>query len=478
MNLLPIIDQAEIALQSSTQPSTQSSSKLTNSRGRYAFVSLGCPKNTVDSERMLGLLQLEGYQLVPHPEHADFVVVNTCGFIEASRKESYATIQEMAQLKRDGQLRGLIVSGCLAEREKERILQEVPEVDALVGVFGRESVTQVADRLLGDLQEQRNIFRPAPSRPLPDTDRLRVTPRHFAYLKISEGCNRRCTFCAIPKMRGRHATKPLEEVIAEAQQLAADGVRELILVAQDLTYYGLDLYGRVRLADLLGELEGVRGIEWIRLLYLYPMYLTDELIATIAASKKVLPYLDMPLQHINDTVLRRMQRRVNRARTEELLGKLREAIPDLVLRTTFITGFPGETDEQFEELCEFVAQQRFERLGVFTYSQEPGTPGADLPEQLPEEVKEERREQLMLLQQQIAFEWNEQQVGGSFDVLIDAPVANQKKLWVGRSYADAPDIDSVTYVVGKKLQPGQIVRCEVAEAQDYDLVAVATGKPR
>ena len=241
-------------------------------KGTYAFVSLGCPKNLVDSERMLGLLRLDGYQLVSDPDGADFVVVNTCGFIEAARAESFGAIQEMLQLKRRGRTRGVIVSGCLAERQREALLESCPEIDQLVGVFGREEITRVADRLMGNLQEQRTVFRPAPIRALPDTDRLRITPRHFAYLKISEGCDRLCTFCAIPKMRGKHASKPIEQVVAEARQLAADGVRELIVVAQDTTYYGLDLYGTPRLLDLLRELEQVEGLDWIRLMYLYPMY--------------------------------------------------------------------------------------------------------------------------------------------------------------------------------------------------------------
>jgi ribosomal protein S12 methylthiotransferase len=349
-------------------------------KGSYAFVSLGCPKNLVDSERMLGLLQLDGYRLVGDPEGSDFVVVNTCGFIERAREESYSTIHEMLELKRRGGTRGVIVSGCLAEREKEALLDKCPEVDYIVGVFGREQVTKVADRLVGRLAEQRSVFQPAPTQPFSDRSRLRITPRHFAYLKISEGCDRLCTFCAIPKMRGKHASKPIEEVIAEATELAADGVRELIVVAQDTTYYGIDNYGKPRLAELLRLLQEVPGIEWIRLMYLYPMYFTDELLELLEAGGKIIPYLDLPLQHINDVMLKRMQRRVNRADTEALLSTLRRRIPNLVMRTTFITGFPGETDAQFEELADFVRQQRFERLGVFTYSLESDTPAARLPD--------------------------------------------------------------------------------------------------
>ena len=471
MHPLPIID-------SSPEIAPPQSPRNSVAKGRYSFVSLGCPKNLVDSERMLGLLQLDGYQLVGEPEGADFVIVNTCGFIERAREESYGTIREMLELKRRGAIKGVIVSGCLAEREKEALLESCPEIDHLVGVFGREQVTKVADRMLGGLVEQRTVFQPAPTRPLPDTARLRITPRHFAFLKISEGCDRLCTFCAIPKMRGKHATKPIEEVLAEARELAADGVRELNIVAQDTTYYGLDLYGRPRLAELLAELDRIEGLDWIRVMYLYPMYFTDELIEVLAKSKRITPYLDMPLQHINEAMLKRMQRRVTRAETETLLAKLRQAIPELALRTTFIVGFPGETEAQFEELVEFVRRQRFERLGVFTYSFEPDTPAARLPDHLPEDVKEERRERLMAVQQEAAFAWNETQLGRQLDVLIDRAVPGESRAWIGRSYADAPDVDGVVYVTGKKLKPGQIVPCEIVASEGYDLVGVAVGKGR
>ncbi|MFO0897333.1 MAG: 30S ribosomal protein S12 methylthiotransferase RimO [Pirellulales bacterium] len=447
-------------------------------KGTYAFVSLGCPKNLVDSERMLGLLQLDGYRLVAEPKGADLVIVNTCGFIERARAESFSAIEEMIALKKQGAIRGVIVSGCLAERQKELLLEQCPEIDHLVGVFGRDEVTKVADRLIGGLHEQRTVFQPAPTRPLSDRSRLRITPKHFAYLKISEGCDRLCTFCAIPKMRGKHATKPIEEVVAEARELAADGVRELVIVAQDTTYYGLDLYGRPRLAELLRELEQVEGLEWIRLMYMYPMYFGDDLIEVIAGSPKIVPYLDMPLQHINDTLLRRMQRRVARGPTEELLGKLRARIPGLVLRTTFITGFPGETDAQFDELYDFVAEQKFERLGAFTYSYEPDTPAARLPGHLDDATKEARRERLMELQQRIAFEWNEAQIGQTRDILLDTQVPGEKNAWIGRGAADAPDVDGVVYVSGKKLHAGQIVPSEIVATHGYDLVAAAVGKPK
>jgi ribosomal protein S12 methylthiotransferase len=483
------------------------------SKGTYAFVSLGCPKNLVDSEKMLGTLALDGYTLVSEADGADFVIVNTCGFIEQSRAESKAVIREMLDLKRQGRVGAVVVAGCLAERKKEDLLREVPEVDHLVGVFGREEIAQVLDRTVaphpfplspggrgennlvprspggsGETHlvphsprgrggrgegEQRTLFRPAPVKALEDTARLRITPRHYAYLKISEGCDRLCTFCAIPSMRGKHVTKPIEEVLREARELAADGVRELILVAQDTTYYGLDLYGRVRLDELLRELEGVEGIEWIRLLYAYPIFFTDELIHTLARSKKILPYLDLPLQHINDRVLRRMQRRVNRATTEELLARLREAIPDLALRTTFIVGFPGETEAEFEELRDFVRAARFERVGVFPYSYEPGTPATRLDGHLPEEVKSQRRDRIMEVQQEVAFAWARAQVGKELEVLVDGPDPEVPGHFLARSPADAPDIDCYVRLKGKGLHAGDLVRARVTGADGYDLAARA-----
>src|SRR5438105_12091005 len=298
----------------------------------FAFVSLGCPKNLVDSERMLGRLSQDGYTLVPDAEGADVVVVNTCGFIEPARQESLAVIREMLALKERGRVGAVVVAGCMAERQRDLLLEQVPGVDQIVGVFGREEIAQVVDRAVAQSNEQRSLFRPAPVRALEDTARLRITPRHFAYLKISEGCDRLCTYCAIPKMRGKHVTKPIEEVIREANELAADGVRELIVVAQDTTYYGMDLYGRTRLAELLRELDRIDGIEWVRVLYAYPIHFTDELIETLAGSAKIIPYLDLPLHHINDRMLKRMQRRVTRASTESLLSRLRNAMPNLTLR--------------------------------------------------------------------------------------------------------------------------------------------------
>ena len=383
----------------------------------------------------------------------------------------------MLALKRAGGTRGVIVAGCLAERQKEGLLDELPGLDAVIGVFSRDEVAKTAERLVGGLVDQRSVFRPAPARALDDSHRLRITPRHVAYLKISEGCDRTCTFCSIPRMRGKHATKSIEEVVREARELAADGVKELVLVAQDTTYYGIDLYGEPRLVELLAALEQVDGVEWIRLMYLYPIHFSDRLVATIAASPKILPYLDMPLQHASDPVLKRMQRRVNRAATEELLGKLRGAIPELVLRTTFITCFPGETRPQFEELLDFTRTWRFERVGVFPYSLETDTPSARLDGHLPEEEKAARRDELMALQQGIAHDHARRQVGRIKDVIIDGPSAERADVWLGRTTADAPDIDCLAYVTAAGSGPsrpltGRIIPVEIVAAAGYDLAGV------
>ena len=447
-------------------------------KGTYAFVSLGCPKNLVDSERMLGRLAQDGYALTADPDGADVVIINTCGFIEPARQESLGVIREMLALKQQGRVGAVVVAGCLAERKKEDLLKEVPEVDHIVGVFGREEITEVVDRALAQRLEQRSLFRPAPVRALEDTARLRITPRHYAYLKVSEGCDRLCTFCAIPGMRGKHVTKPIEQVVHEARELAADGVRELILVAQDTTYYGMDLYGRVRLAELLRELDPLEGIEWIRILYAYPIHFTDELIDALAEARKIVPYLDLPLQHINDRMLRRMQRKVNRAETEELLGELRARICGLALRTTFIVGFPGESDAEFEELLAFAKAQQFERVGVFPYSLEPGTPAERLPNHLPEAIKMERRNRLMEAQQQVAFAWSQRQIGRELQVIIDGLDPEVPNHALARSYADSPDIDGLVRVKGKNLHAGDLVRVKVTGADGYDLVARAVSQGR
>jgi ribosomal protein S12 methylthiotransferase len=440
-------------------------------------VSLGCPKNLVDSERMLGKLAQDGYALQPDADGADVVVVNTCGFIEPARQESLAVIREMLALKKQGRVGAVVVAGCMAERQREVLLEQVPDVDQIVGVFGREEIATVVDRAVAHRDEQRSLFRPAPIRALEDTARLRITPRHYAYIKISEGCDRLCTYCAIPKMRGKHITKPIEEVVREAKELVADGVRELIIVAQDTTYYGMDLYGRTRLADLIRELDKVEGLEWIRTLYAYPEHISDELLDTLASAKKVIPYLDMPLQHINDRILKRMIRRVDRATTEKLLHRLREKWPGLAIRTTFITGFPGETDAEFEELRQFVADFKFERVGVFPYSLEPGTPAEKLDGHLSEAVKQARLAAIMEVQQQVAFGWALAQVGKEHSVVIDGPDPEFANHLRARTTADSPEIDCAVRVKGKNVQVGDFVKAKITAADGYDLVGRAIGKP-
>jgi ribosomal protein S12 methylthiotransferase len=451
-------------------------------KATFSFVSLGCAKNLVDSERMLGLLAQDGYVLVPEDDEPDLMIVNTCGFIDTARQESMQVIQEMIDRKEAGELKGVIVAGCLAERFKEKLFDEAPGIDQVVGVFGREEITRAADRIVGGLEEQRTLFNPAPIRAQEDTARLRITPRHMAYLKVSEGCDRLCTFCAIPGMRGKHVTKPMDEVIREARELVADGVQELVLVAQDMTYYGVDLYGQPKLAELLGRLENeVAGLSWIRVLYCYPQFFNDELYTVLGQSKKIIPYLDMPLQHINDRMLRRMNRRHSRGQTESIIKRLRDSIPDLFLRTTFIVGFPGETEAEFSELLEFVKKTRFERMGVFTYSDEPGTPAFLLPDRVPDKVKLERQQRLMAAQQPIAEEINQKRlVGRKLDVLIDSvnpQAARGRKSWVGRTFADAPDVDGLVLVHGRNLQAGDMVPCRIESIQGYDLIATALAEP-
>jgi len=419
---------------------------------------------------MLSHLAQDGFLIQSAPEGADLVVINTCGFIEPARQESLGVIQEMLALKRRGQVRAVVVAGCLAERLQNELARQLPEVDAFVGVFGREEIAQVCQDVLSDEHEQRMLFRPAPVRTFDDRVRLRITPRHYAYLKISEGCDRLCTFCAIPKMRGKHISKPIEQVLDEAAELVADGVRELILVAQDTTYYGIDLYGEPQLARLLRLLDSQVQPEWIRVLYAYPLNFTEELVEVLAHARHVVPYLDIPLQHINDRILRRMKRRTSRRDIEGLIERLRQAIPGLVLRTTFIVGFPGETEAEFAELCEFVRRARLERVGVFSYSLEPDTPAARLDGHLPEELKEQRRQQLMEIQQEVAYAWACQQTGKVVRVLVDGPDPHLPGWVLARSYADAPEIDGVVRIKSRSLQPGDWARVVMVGADGYDLI--------
>lgn len=478
---LPVVTDSPSPLSRSAASQAIVDAQTHQPRGRYAVVSLGCPKNLVDTEQMLGRLDADGYRMVDSIDGADFVVINTCGFIASAREESLEAIDEMLALKRDGRIRGVVVTGCLAERSRESLLDERPEIDALIGVFGRDEIVSVADRLFGGLEEQRTVFRPAPIRALADNMRAAVTPRHFAYLKISEGCDRLCTFCAIPKMRGKHASKPIEQVVSEAKMLAASGVREMVVVAQDTTYFGLDLYGETRLRPLLEELDQVEGLDWIRLMYFYPMYIDDALLRTIAQAKRIVPYIDMPLQHASNTMLRRMARRVDRPAIERIVGQIRQSIPGVVLRTTMISGFPGETESEHRELVDFIDQQRFEHLGVFTYSVEPGTPAEKLPNRVPAKVIKRRHNELMAMQQKIAFQWTKSRVGSTAEVLLDNELADQPGIWIGRTAAEAPDIDGLVYVnsqPGDALSAGKFVSCEFVAADGYDLIAVPVGPTR
>lgn len=467
---LPIVTESD-----SPTPVATGNERDPNARGNYAVISLGCPKNLVDTEQMLGRLDEDGYRMVDDVSGADFVVVNTCGFIDSARDESYEAIDEMLALKRSGQLRNVVVTGCLAERQQGKLLEDRPEIDALVGVFGRNDIVSIVDDLYSGLEEQRKLFKPAAIKPLSDAVRSAITPRHFAYLKISEGCDRLCTFCAIPKMRGKHYSKPIEQVVDEAKRLGDSGVKEIVVVAQDTTYYGKDLYGEPRLTELLTELDKVDNVDWIRLMYFYPMYIDDRLIDTLAGAERILPYIDMPLQHASDAMLKRMSRKTTRSLQEEIVGKLRDRIDNLIMRTTMITGFPGETDDDFEQLMDFTIAQKFEHLGVFTYSVEDDTPAARLPNHVPAEVALERQSRLMAAQQKIAFDWNESRIGSVEDVLIDAAVPDQPGAWMGRSRGEAPDIDGVVFVTetdpANPVALGQMRKCEIVHSSGYDLVA-------
>ncbi len=434
------------------------------------FQTLGCPKNRVDSEVMLGSLSEKGYVLVEHPDQADVLVVNTCSFIEASKVESIDAIWELVEAKdRLGGDQKVVVAGCFAQRYSDAIQEEIPGVDLIIGTGEYHRIAELLEAERGD-KPTVAIGRPYYVH-TQATPRLVTTPGHTAYLKIAEGCSQQCTFCIIPKLRGKQRSRPVQDLVAEARTLANAGVKELNLIAQDLTHYGSDLKDGTELHQLLPELCRVDGIEWIRLLYCYPHNVTDKLVEVIGTERKVLPYIDMPLQHIDDAVLMSMQRRTNRSITSDLLGRLRSAVPDLVVRTTFIVGFPGETESQFERLSEFVAEQRFDRVGVFTYSQEEGTRAARYEDDVPAEVKEERRNRLMAMQQEISADKLAELVGKPIDVLVEGVSEETELLLQGRYTGQAPEVDGVTYINEGTAERGSIVRCEVVQAGDYDLVA-------
>ncbi|MBQ1241232.1 MAG: 30S ribosomal protein S12 methylthiotransferase RimO [Lachnospiraceae bacterium] len=435
---------------------------------KLLFISLGCDKNLVDTEKMLGLLGHEGYSFVDDETVADIIVVNTCCFIGDAKEESINTILDMARMKEEGQCKALIVTGCLAQRYKEEITTEIPEVDAVLGTTSYEEIAKAVKTALGG--EKMHVFESIDAPVSTATDRLVTTGGHYAFLKIAEGCDKRCTYCIIPYLRGKFRSVPMEQLIHEAEELAEKGVKELILVAQETTLYGKDLYGEKKLPELLKRLAAIDGIQWIRLQYCYPEEITDELIETIKTEEKICNYLDIPIQHASDAVLKRMGRRTNNAQLRELISKLRREIPDIALRTTLISGFPGETEEDHEILMEFVDEMEFERLGVFAYSAEEDTPAYNFPNHVPDEVKEDRRAEIMELQQDIAFEKSENMKGRVLEVMIEGKVADENA-YVGRTYMDSPNVDGLIFVnTGYSLMSGDFARVRVTGALDYDLI--------
>ena len=432
------------------------------------FISLGCDKNLVDSEVMIGLLADKGYQMTDDETQADVIVINTCCFIHDAKEESIQTILEMAEYKKTGTLKALIVTGCLAQRYQEEILEEIPEVDEVLGTTSYDKIVEAIQEALEGKSGVR--IEDIDALPLPDTKRLVTTGGHFAYLKIAEGCDKHCTYCIIPKIRGNYRSVLMERLVKEARDLAEDGVKELILVAQETTIYGTDLYGEKSLHRLLRELCKIDGIRWIRILYCYPEEIDDSLIQVMKEEPKICHYLDLPIQHASTEILRRMGRRTSREDLEEIIGKLRREIPDIAIRTTLITGFPGETKEQHEELMDFVDQMEFDRLGVFTYSPEEGTPAAQMEDQIPEEVKEDRQAELMELQQEIAFDLAEDMIGREVLVMIEGKVADENA-YVGRTYKDAPNVDGLIFVnTDEELMSGDFARVKVTGAAEYDLI--------
>lgn len=437
---------------------------------KIGFVSLGCPKNQLDAEVMLHELVMAGYELTADETEADVVIINTCGFIESAKKEAIDNILDIAWLKENRDLKGLIVTGCLAERYRNTILEEFPEVDAVLGVGSIHNIVEAVGKVLDGEKytsfEDKNCVRLG-------GDRVLTTPEYAAYLKIAEGCDNRCTYCAIPSIRGKFRSRPMEDIIAEAKDLESLGVKELTLIAQDTTKYGQDLYGEYKLAELLHKLTEETSISWFRILYCYPDKITDELIAEMRDNDRVCKYIDLPMQHIADGVLKKMNRHGGSTLIREVVAKLRKEIPDIVIRTTFIVGFPGETDEDFTELCEFVNEQRFEHVGVFTYSREEGTPAYKM-EQIDEQIKLDRYDILMRDQLVINEENNEKKLGKTIKVLCEGydPIS---EAYYGRSEADAPDIDGKIYFTGEKGIPaGTFVDVEINEVIEYDLCGVAT----
>lgn len=434
---------------------------------KVGMVSLGCPKNQMDAELMLAKLEKAGFEITAESGLADVVIVNTCGFIEDAKKEAIENILEFAQLKKEKQIKKIIVTGCLAQRYQQELATEIPECDGVLGLGANGDIVETVRQVMDG--ETVRKFPPRSCWSL-DGDRLLTTPHFFAYLRIADGCDNRCTYCAIPGIRGGLRSRKLETIVEEAKALAAGGVKEIVLVAQDTTVYGRDLYGESRLTDLLRELCKIDGLQWIRMLYCYPEHITDELLEIMATEDKMLPYMDLPLQHASQQVLRRMHRPGSRESLSALIRHLREKVPGIVLRTTVMTGFPGETEEDFEELCEFIKEAQFERLGCFAFSPEEGTAAATMPDQIPEEVKNHRRDIVMEEQSRISDAFNERQIGKTLTVLVES-FDKYAECWFGRSEADAPDIDGkVFFTPVGKVQPGDMVKVKITDTLDWDLL--------
>lgn len=435
---------------------------------KILFISLGCDKNLADSEQMLGILRNKGYEFTDDECEADIIVVNSCCFISDAKEESINTILDMAQCKTHYKCQALIVTGCLAERYKEEIYKEIPEVDAVIGTSSYDAIAEAVEQALEGKKPQ--VFKDLNRLPDIRTERVVTTGGYFAHLKIAEGCDKHCTYCIIPKVRGNYRSVPMENLLRQAKELAEKGVKELILVAQETTMYGKDIYGEKSLHKLLKELCKIQGIQFIRIMYCYPEEIYDELIQTMKEEQKICHYLDMPIQHCNDAILKKMGRRTNKKEIQEIVTKLREAIPDIILRTTLITGFPGETEDNFEEMMDFVDEMEFDRLGVFPYSPEEGTPAAKFPDQIDEEVKADRQCEIMELQQDIAFEKSERRIGQEMLAVIEGKVADENA-YIGRTYMDAPNIDGYVFIhTDEALMTGDFVKVKITASSDYDLI--------
>ena len=435
---------------------------------KVLFISLGCDKNLADSEEMLGLLTGKGHEIVDSEEEAEVIVINTCCFIHDAKEESIENNLEMAEYKKAGTCKVLIVTGCMAQRYKEEIIEEIPEVDAVLGTTSYMDILKAIDEACEGRHFQE--FRDINELPEDSGRRVLTTGGHYGYLKIAEGCDKHCTYCIIPSLRGRFRSVPQERLIAQAEHMAEQGVKELILVAQETTMYGTDLYGKKTLHLLMKELCKIKGIRWIRVLYCYPEEIYDELIQVMKEEKKICHYLDLPIQHASDRILKRMGRRTTRAQLTATIEKLRKEIPDIVLRTTLITGFPGETEEDHQELMEFVDEMEFDRLGAFTYSPEEGTPAETMEDQTPEEIKEERRDEIMELQQEISLEKGNDRIGQELLVMIEGKVSGESA-YIARTYGDAPKVDGYIFVqTGELLMTGDFAKVRVTGALEYDLI--------